>query len=124
MTSRRGFCPTDETADDITHEAYLADEEEQSFSETTENYVNRIVELCQKNDIELILIKTPDTGWTGKWHEAGQNLADGYGLEFIDFNEPAILDKIGLDDSTDWRNANHLNAAGAEKFTHFLSLTI
>ena len=124
VTSRRGFCPTDETADDITHEAYLADEEEQSFSETTENYVNRIVELCQKNDIELILIKTPDTGWTEKWHEAGQNLADGYGLEFIDFNEPAILDKIGLDDSTDWRNANHLNAAGAEKFTHFLSLTI
>jgi len=121
ITSRRGFCPTDETAEGITHDKYFSDEEEHAFSETTLDYMRSIIELCRQNGMELILIKTPDTGWTAKWSEAARSLAGHYSLPYTDFNEPELLPEINLDDTTDWRNANHLNSRGAVKFTDYLA---
>ena len=123
VTSRRGFCPTDETAEGISHDKYLSDEEERAFPELSVDYMKSLNELCRRSGIELILIKTPDTGWTAKWSETSGELASRLGVVFKDFNEPSELEGIALNDATDWRNANHLNSRGAEKFTLYLSKT-
>ena len=120
VTTKRGFSPTDETASGINHDKW-ADEEPKAFSERTLEYFDRLVTLCRDNDIELILIKTPDSGWKRGWSYASAELAGRYGLTFTDYNEPEALAAIGLDDTTDWRNKHHLNARGAVKFTEYLA---
>ena len=120
VTTRRGFSPTEETASGINHSAW-DNEEPKGFNERTLAYFDRLVSLCRENEIELILIKTPDSGWKKGWSRASRNLADQYGLTFDDYNEPEQLEAIGLDDGSDWRNKHHLNSRGAAKFTEYLA---
>ena len=77
-----------------------------------------IVSLCQKNDVELVLISFPtQTSWGYKKHNTIAKIASENNLEFIDLN----LVDLGIDWQIDTKdNGSHLNYRGALKATKYI----
>ncbi|MBP5181284.1 MAG: SGNH/GDSL hydrolase family protein [Clostridiales bacterium] len=92
-----------------------------TLPESSMEYLQRIVDLCRENDIELILIKAPTLypHWYEQWDEQVRDFADQNGVPYI--NYIYLRDAIGLDMSTDTYDAGlHLNLSGAEKFADYI----
>ena len=90
------------------------------FSKENMEYLDKIRELCEKNDIELILVKAPSTYpyWYPEYDEQVVEYSQKYGLEYINFLD--LRDEIGIDYNTDTYDAGlHLNLSGAEKLTRY-----
>ena len=85
-------------------------------------YIEKTIDLCLDNDIRIMLMKTPahSTNWTDSLDEDIQEIADRYGIEYINFDK--YNDDIGLDYSTDTPDDGaHLNTSGAVKFSKYLA---
>lgn len=85
---------------------------------TSENlyYINKIVELCKENNIQLLWTEIPSSiSWSLARSKKTAELANTYGIEFIDYNLEPIQKELGFD----WKihtadKGNHLNVNGAE----------
>lgn len=107
----------------LTYEDIMIDEDEADDSVIMENdrkYFRKIIEYCQENEINLVLIKTPRNNWSMTRHNQVQELLDEYGLTFTDFCTDEMLQEIGFDYKQDMKNAEHLNTRGADKVTDWL----
>ena len=98
------------------------------FDETAEEYLDKIVSLCEEKGIELILIKTPAHSQTAERHVAVQNYADEHGLTFYDFNMKDLYEEIGFEYATDMHDSSttgtmnaHANPSGARKMSQYLA---
>lgn len=91
-----------------------------SYNETNTLYLKKMIELCQENDIEIILMKAPDSSWGPSPSTYVQNIADEYGVEFIDFNSMDMMEEIGYDYYYDGADAIHTNIRGAKKLTAYI----
>ena len=92
-----------------------------TLPETSMDYLNRMLELCRENDIELILIKAPTLYpyWYEEWDEQVRAFARQNNVTYI--NYIPLRDNIGLDMSVDTYDAGlHLNLSGAEKFADYI----
>ena len=92
-----------------------------TFSDTCYYYLDRIRQLCEDNDIELILFKAPSLSpvWHDEWEEQICAYAEEYGLCYI--NTLELIDEIGIDWDTDtYDRGLHLNVYGAEKLSSYL----
>jgi hypothetical protein len=83
-------------------------------------YMQKIVNLCRKNNIELIMIKTPTTRTNIKWHNAVQNFADKNHVNFYDLNENNKYQQLGFDFATDMYDHGHSNVSGSIKITRYI----
>jgi hypothetical protein len=118
ISTVNGYAPTYE-AEEVSHAP--ADETAGiDITEQNEEYFSKIAALCRENGIELIFMTTPSCDWTDAQSDVMQELADKYEIPYWDFNRDGVYDTIGLDGSTDYRDRNHLNAYGAEKFSTVL----
>lgn len=91
-----------------------------SFGENAWSYLDKMVALCEENDVELVLIKAPSLYpvWYPEWDEQVISYAEEHGLKYINFLEHT--EEIGLDFSTDTYDAGlHLNLYGAVKLTDY-----
>lgn len=94
--------------------------EYRALNQKQEYYLRRIIEYCEANDRELLLLKTPDGNRSldQPFYNTVNLIAEEYGVPFLDMNQ--YDEEIGLtnaDFSTDnW----HLNVEGARKCTTFL----
>jgi len=101
--------------------SYMKDKKETyELIENVRGYLDRIVERCKEEGIELVLVEVPSAdSWSLAKSKAVQEYADSKGLTFIDLN-------LHLDDMKfDWKKntpdgGDHLNIYGAEKVTEFL----
>lgn len=92
-----------------------------SFGENAWKYLDMMRELCEENDIILLLIKAPSLypHWYDEWDAQIKDYAEEYDLTYINFLE--IQDETGIDYSTDTYDAGlHMNLSGAEKLSHYL----
>lgn len=89
------------------------------ISTSNTNDFRRIYELCKKNDIKLLLLRTPSIkNWNYAKYDAVRQLAEKYKVKFIDLN---MDNSIGIDWTQDtYDKGDHLNFSGAEKVTNFL----
>lgn len=85
------------------------------------NYLQKIVDLCRKEGIRLILVSTPTTfenegmlSWMLNESECT------FSVEMIDFNKASIYEECGYDFSKDNYDDDHANVYGAEKITNYL----
>lgn len=118
MTYTRGHAFTF-TQVDIPIDFYAQDEKWEPYQRSY-TYLDKIVQLCREQGIELVLFKTPAKRWCVTYSQAAQEYADANGLEFRDFYYE--LDEIGIDTSTDFRDdIGHMNQYGAEKFSSYLA---
>lgn len=80
-------------------------------------YFNKIIKLCQENDIMLVLFGVPSMkSWSYAKDQKINELSNEYGLEFIDLNN--ILEIDWVNETKD--EGSHLNYSGAKKVSHYL----
>jgi len=89
-----------------------------------ERYLQEIIELCQKEDIALILFATPTFSWTQEQSEYYEKLSEQQELvHFLEFNTYEAHEEIGFDISTDFYDkGGHINSIGAEKIMKKIGL--
>ncbi|MBQ9062706.1 MAG: hypothetical protein IJ121_07815 [Eubacterium sp.] len=84
-------------------------------------YFRRTLNLFRDAGVPVLLIKTPKLGWTRSKSQGVQEIADEYGLDFLDFNTQELYDAAGFDINTDIADQEHLNFSGAFKLTDYLA---
>ncbi len=101
--------PVDQLPDNgVAEESYLSE------------YLRKIIEYCQKTDTQLVLTKVPLFNEPKEHHELVQQIADEYGVPFIDMMTSENLEAAGIDADTDFIGWAHLNKEGAVKTTRYL----
>ena len=90
------------------------------LTEKSKEYLLKIIELAQKEDISLLFIAAPYTEnyYDRIAYKEIEEIAADYGIEFIDYN--LIYEEMNIDYSTDFNDFSHLNYAGSVKFTERL----
>lgn len=90
------------------------------ISAINQYYVEQMIKLCRKNNVELILVSTPSIkNWNYAKHNGIQALADQYGLEYYDLN--LMPDQVKIDWKKDTRDkGDHLNHTGAVQVSDWL----
>lgn len=84
---------------------------------TSEEYLNKIVDLCDKNEIELILMCAPYAATVEEQirHNAYYKFANDNDVEYLN-----MIGKNIVDYDIDLSNRGHLNGSGALKVTDYL----
>ena len=85
------------------------------------DYLHRIADYCERNDIRLVLMITPTKGRIAEeaLTQLKKDVAELPAAYFVDFND--VMADLNIDDSTDWYDFIHFNFRGAEKFSRYLA---
>lgn len=92
------------------------------FDEICYNYLDKITNLCKKNNIELILIKAPSLYpyWYDEYENQIKKYAETNNLQYINLKDK--VDEIKIDYKYDTYDAGiHLNLTGATKLSKYFS---
>ena len=115
---------SDTDSGDITYlvqEPYPLPNFEDRILTETENkkYLREIISLCKSQDINVCLINCPSYRGVEyqKWWDSVNDIADEYGVLYLDFNRMEI---DTINPLTDYRDEGHLNTSGARRFTWLL----
>ena len=124
-TLMRGFTPNRTTlAEAIPDFEYTGldetEEEELELLPSNTEYLQKIIDLCKENEIELMLMKTCDSKWMTSSHEYISQVAEENDLLFLDMNLPEIVEETGIVMREDAMDTRHLNLRGAQKTTEYL----
>lgn len=109
-TYKKSFEGTDMTSDNMP----------EKYSQIDYEYLEKSIEFCQKQGMEVLLLRTPDPTWTVEKHNVIQQCAEKYKVPFLDCCEKNIYQEIGIDWKVDGNDSQHLNYHGATKFTKYL----
>lgn len=91
--------------------------EQKELSQESKDVLDSIVKICTEKDIQVIFYTTP---WQGEYcyFDAMDRYAQENGCKYINLFEKT--DEMGLDGSTDFSDAGHLNDNGAKKVADYL----
>ena len=138
-TSERGYCPRTDEMGDCTYMPLSPDGsvlytsletkdgqpydmmETGRITDLARYYFGEIADLCAKNGIRLILVKTPILWWSEPMLESASALAQENGVPFLDLNEENAIAAMGYDYETDAADHLHANESGAKKITDYLA---
>ena len=90
------------------------------FGTNSWNYLDKMVQLCEEHDTQLVLIKAPSLSpvWWDQWDAQIEEYANKNDLLYINMLDHQT--DIGIDWNTDTYDAGlHLNVYGAEKTSHW-----
>lgn len=119
--SYKGMALSAEAKPYIDNKKYMGDKgETEEIKEINLEYIDKIVNLCKENNIELLMIELPSaSSWSKARGNAVEELAKEHNVQFIDMN--LLLEEMQFDWTTDTADkGNHLNISGAEKVTKYL----
>lgn len=122
-SNEKGFAKNYHTEAYEDQRNYMENKDAEGFEipAKTKEYTDKIVKLCAKENIQLVLLKVPAAkGWTYDHQEAIQEYANVKGIPFLDLNYNMGNKPI------DWQNDTadggvHLNILGATKATEEVS---
>ncbi|MCD8335009.1 MAG: hypothetical protein LUC35_06685 [Clostridiales bacterium] len=122
----RGYNIADQCKKDLDYDKMIIDNDdpEEDVRELYDyqlEYFVKIVEYCQENDIELVLFKTTKYSWKGSDSAQVQELADQYGLTYLDYNWEELMTAFDYNIETDMKDFDHLSVLGAVKFSDCLA---
>lgn len=91
-----------------------------NMPEQSEEYMQKIVDLCKQNNINLVLVEVPSaSSWSYKKSNIVSDFAKKNSVEFLDLN--LNYEDFGFDWKKDTQDkGNHLNTSGAEKVASYL----
>lgn len=101
-------------------EYMIPTEESEKIPEMNRRYVKSMAEFCQENGATLLLVSTPSPkNWNYERHNGIRQMADEYGLTYVDMN--LEKEKVPINWATETRdNGDHLNYSGMVKATEFM----
>ena len=120
-TNYKGFVIRDEVAPYEGKPDYMKKKKKcETMPEYVKIYLEKIEELCEKNNAQLLLVSMPSPkNWNHKRHAEMQQYADEKGIAYLDLNEK--VEELGLNWTEDTQDkGDHLNVYGAEKVTSYL----
>lgn len=85
-----------------------------------QEYLDKIVTLCEQNKILLILTYTPSTTDSVAKNHTLNQYAEKNNLFAIDFNNTNVYEQMKYDYSSDNQNSDHANLWGAIKITDYI----
>lgn len=92
-----------------------------NFGSNSYEYLDKMVELCEKNGVQLVFVKAPSLYpyWYDQWEEQIEQYAQAHDILYINYLE--LIDELGIDFSTDTYDAGlHMNLYGAEKLSRHI----
>lgn len=100
----------------------ITDAPDELIPESSFDYLDRMMELCEENDCELILMKAPTNPrgywWYDEWDAQISEYAKKKGIAYYNFIPEA--EQMGIDWQTDtYDEGLHLNVYGAQKLTEY-----
>lgn len=75
--------------------------------------LDEMADICEQKGITLLLFKSPKADWYQYFSVEIEKAASEKGLVFIDYN--ALVQEVGVNVTTDFRDSYHLNEQGAAK---------
>ncbi len=90
------------------------------FGDNAYLYLEKMAELCEKEGVELVLVKAPSLYpyWYDEWDAQMVEFAKAHDLKYYNFLD--VTEEIGLDFSQDTYDGGlHLNLSGAEKLSRY-----
>ena len=120
-TNYKGFVIRDEVAPYEGKPDYMKKKKKcETMPKYVKIYLEKIEELCEKNNAQLLLVSMPSPkNWNHKRHAEMQQYADEKGIAYLDLNEK--VEELGLNWAEDTQDkGDHLNVYGAEKVTSYL----
>ncbi len=117
-----GFFPIDFTCNIDSFQPFeeTFDTEYAEMVPVMREYLDKLVELCKENGIELVLVKTPTMFYSREAHNTVSAYAYENGLEYIDFNEEGIYHDAGLIFAQDSCDTDHVSVSGAMKVSDYV----
>lgn len=99
-----------------------------SIDETRLQYIYDIIDLCNKNNVEIVFVNYPCYAWGKTNHGDGETLQKKWNMigqllekENVTFlNGIQLADEIGFDYVVDLRDWRHLSGYGNEKITNWI----
>ncbi len=88
---------------------------------TMKLYLNKIVSLCQEQNINLILVTTPTNQWTIQKHNCVANYAQLHAIDYIDFCSSQMMYELQYTFAVDNSDYGHGNICGATKISNYLA---
>ena len=87
----------------------------------SEKYLRKIIEYCQKNDVELVLFATPLANRRDMqpFFNRVAEIADEYGVRFYNLN--VMDEQTGYTGDCMWNDGQHLNMKGAHLISSWLA---
>lgn len=105
----------------VSHQATVYAETAAQYEEESLYWYEKVVQLCEENNVELILLRMPRETWDAEQATADLKFAEKYNLTFYDLNSDALYADLGFNDQTDYMDPMHLNATGAKRITAWLA---
>ena len=122
MAAFKGYTPYFEVTPQV--EPTLGDTEQGGLTSKSRDYLNRIIEYCDDNNIELFLTVTPyiTTFQDELVYNQVHDIANSYGIGFDSTNYS--YSEMGIDFEHDFNDESHLNYYGSCKFTRYIADSI
>lgn len=84
-------------------------------------YLEKIYDLCEENDIEMMLVSCPRIKVYYAVYSAAKDFAEKHGLNFVSFTSKEDLDAVGILPEEDFYDMKHMNILGQQKFSVYLA---
>lgn len=93
------------------------------LNEMQTRILDEILEYGEKENLEMLFIASPSQLADDEQPEvnAAVRYLEGKGANIINFNTQEKYEELGIDFSTDFYNAHHMNSWGAVKFTEYFA---
>lgn len=118
----RGFVRLTSAAIDVVYTDVSAVTDAAITNEKNVEYLNKMIDLAEKNEIRLVFFKAPSNATAEEklLYNGVAVLAEARGVAFIDYNDAALYEEVGLILESDFYDQRHLNEDGMKKFVaHF-----
>ena len=90
------------------------------FSGMSPTYVQKMIETCHANGIQVLLLSLPISEWDRQKHLEVQAFADTYGASYLDLNDENAKATV-IDPKTDFLDAAHENIFGSYKTSSYVA---
>lgn len=105
----------------LEHHVTTYSETAAAYDEDALYWYEKVIEVCEENQVELILLRLPRENWSPEQATADLAYAERYDLQFYDLNSEELYTALGFNDQTDFMDTAHLNASGAKRVTAWLA---